>query len=193
MYLVFDTETTGLPKNFQAPMDDFSNWPRMVQIAWAIFDVEGRNWLKKSYIIYPDGYIISDEVAKIHRVTQERAMLEGVALKRVLEEFIQDLSRVDFLVAHNITFDEKIVGSEILRQGMKDSIEVLLGADKICTMKSSVSFCKIPSARGGYKWPNLSELHNKLFQTGFEEAHDALVDVMACAKCFFELKRKNVL
>lgn len=193
MYLVFDTETTGLPKNYQAPLDDFSNWPRMVQIAWAIFDVEGRSWLKKSYIIYPDGYIISDEVAKIHRVTQERAMKEGVALKKVLEEFLEDVKRSEFLIGHNISFDENIVGSEILRQGMDDKLEILLGAEKICTMKSSVNFCKIPSPRGTFKWPNLSELHNCLFNKGFDEAHDALVDVMACAKCFFELKRKDVI
>lgn len=193
MYLVFDTETTGLPKSYQAPMSDFSNWPRMVQIAWAIFDAEGRNWIKKSYVIYPDGYIISDEVAKIHRVTQERAMKEGVALKRVLEEFLQDVSRVDFVIGHNIDFDEKIVGSEILRQGMDESLEILLGAEKICTMRSSVSFCKIPNSRGGYKWPNLTELHNCLFKTGFDEAHDALVDVIACANCFFALKSKDIV
>ncbi|NCN21988.1 3'-5' exonuclease [Candidatus Falkowbacteria bacterium] len=193
MYLIFDTETTGLPKKYQAALDDFSNWPRMVQIAWAIFDKEGRNWLKKSFIIYPDGYIISDEVAKIHRVTQERAMKEGEPIKKVLAEFLEDASRVDFLIGHNIDFDEKIVGSEIMRQEMSFDLPKLLEANKICTMKSSVSFCQIPNGRGGYKWPNLTELYNKLFQTSFPEAHDALVDVLACAKCFFELKRKGVL
>lgn len=193
MYLVFDTETTGLPKNYQAPLDDFSNWPRMVQIAWAIFDAEGRNWIKKSYVIYPDGYIISDEVAKIHRITQERAMKEGEPIKKVLDEFLEDASRVDFLVGHNIDFDEKIVGSEIMRQEMGDKLFNLVGANKICTMKTTSSFCKISNGRGGYKWPNLTELYNKLFQTDFPEAHDALVDVLACAKCFFELKRKEII
>ena len=60
-------------------------------------------------------------------------------------------------------------------------------------MKSSVHVCRIPSARGGYKWPNLTELYNYLFQTGFPEAHDALVDVKACADCFFELKRRGTI
>lgn len=193
MYLVFDTETTGLPKNFRAPLSDFSNWPRMVQIAWAIFDADGNNWLKKSYVIYPDGYIIPDEVAKIHRVTQERAMKEGVPIKKVLAEFIQDVSRVEFLVGHNIEFDNNIVGSEILRQGMESDLPIFIESANICTMKSSVDFCKIPNGRGGYKWPNLSELHQRLFETGFAEAHDALIDVMACAKCFFELKRKGLV
>ncbi len=193
MYLVFDTETTGLPKNYQAALDDFSNWPRMVQIAWAIFDKEGHNWLKKSFVIYPDGYIISDEVAKIHRVTQERAIKEGKPIKKVLAEFLEDTSRVDFLIGHNIDFDEKIVGSEIMRQEMSFDLPKLLEANKICTMKNSASFCQIPNGRGGYKWPNLTELYDKLFQTSFPDAHDALIDVLACAKCFFELKRKGVL
>lgn len=193
MYLVFDTETTGLPKNYKAPLDDFSNWPRIVQIAWAIFDNEGKNWVEKSFVIYPDNYIIPDEVAKIHRVTQERAMKEGQPIKKVLAEFLSDVSRVDVLLGHNISFDESIVGSEILRQGMGEDLVKLQELDKICTMKSSVSFCQISNNRGGYKWPNLSELHRCLFQTDFPEAHDALVDVLACAKCFFALKKKGVV
>ncbi|MCX6741278.1 MAG: hypothetical protein NTY61_02675, partial [Candidatus Parcubacteria bacterium] len=36
-YLFFDTETTGLPKNWKAPIEDLDNWPRIVQIAWAIY------------------------------------------------------------------------------------------------------------------------------------------------------------
>ena len=193
MYLIFDTETTGLPKNYQAPLDDFSNWPRMVQIAWAIFDNEGRNWIKKSFIIYPDNYIIPDDVAKIHRVSQERAMKEGLPIKKVLSEFLTDVSRVDFLIGHNIDFDEKIVSSEILRQEMGDGLIKIQEVNKICTMKASVSFCQIPNGRGGYKWPNLNELHHCLFKTSFPDAHDALVDVLACAKCFFELKSRGIL
>jgi len=30
MYLFFDTETTGLPRNWKAPVTDLDNWPRMV-------------------------------------------------------------------------------------------------------------------------------------------------------------------
>ena len=32
MYLIFDTETTGLPRNFKAPITDTDNWPRVVQL-----------------------------------------------------------------------------------------------------------------------------------------------------------------
>lgn len=57
-------------------------------------------------------------------------------------------------------------------------------------MTSSTNLCKLPSPYGnGYKWPQLPELHNHLFNCSFGNAHNALYDVKACAKCFFELKK----
>lgn len=188
MYLFFDTETTGLPKSYQAPLDDFSNWPRLVQLAWSLYDAEGNHWESFNYIIRPDGFVIPDEVAKIHRITQERALREGVPAKEALERFLADVNSSACLVAHNIDFDEKIVGSELLRHGLPNPVP---GADKICTMKTSAAFCRISNGRGGYKWPNLTELYTFLFQEGFSEAHDAVYDVRACAECFFELKRRQ--
>jgi len=190
MYLFFDTETTGLPRNYQAPLDDFFNWPRIVQLSWSLYDADGHHWESNNYIIKPDGFVIPPEVAKIHRITQERAMAEGVPLLGALEHFVRDVKSAGYLVAHNIDFDEKIVGSELLRAKMENPVTA---ADKICTMKSSVKFCKIPSGRGGYKWPNLTELYQTVFQTNFPDAHDAAVDVQACAECFFALKRKGIL
>jgi len=190
MYLIFDTETTGLPKNYQAPLDDFLNWPRIVQIAWAIYDESGQLWESASYIIRPEGFVIPDEVAKIHRITQERALENGVALEKALEHFLSDVKTVQSLVGHNIDFDEKIVGSELARL---KSASPLTAADKFCTMRLSADYCKIANGRGGYKWPNLTELYKCLFKTDFPEAHDALADVKACADCFFELKRRGII
>ena len=34
MYLFFDTETTGLPKRWNAPVTDLENWPRSFAGAW---------------------------------------------------------------------------------------------------------------------------------------------------------------
>jgi DNA polymerase-3 subunit alpha len=42
MYLIFDTETTGIPRNKTAPLTDFENWPRLVQIAWQLHDFDGK-------------------------------------------------------------------------------------------------------------------------------------------------------
>ena len=60
-------------------------------------------------------------------------------------------------------------------------------------MQSSTNYCAIPGFYGNYKWPTLDELHRKLFNTGFEDAHDASVDINATAKCFWELKRRGVI
>lgn len=190
MYLFFDTETTGLPKNYQAPLDDFDNWPRLVQLAWSVYDFKGNHWESFDYIIKPDGFEIPKEASDIHRISQEKAMAEGKPLVKVLNHFADELEKVTYLVAHNIDFDEKILGSEFLRNKMINSLG---GANRICTMKRSADICRIPSGRGSYKWPNLNELHTFLFKKGFSDAHDAMVDVKACADCFFELKRKNLI
>ena len=39
----------------------------------------------------------------------------------------------------------------------------------------------------------MDELHRTLFETSVDGAHQALVDVRACVRCFFELKRRQVL
>lgn len=185
MYLFFDTETTGLPKNWKAPLSDLNNWPRMVQLAYLLYDNNGKMISGGDYIIKPVGYTIPAEVAKIHGITTERALREGVALLGVLQEFNEMINDANVLVAHNISFDEKIVGAEFLRHKMPDSIAP---KKKICTMQSSTNFCAI-SGPYGYKWPKLSELHYKLFNYHFEEAHNAAADINATAKCFWELKR----
>jgi len=190
MYIIFDTETTGLPKNYQAPLDDFSNWPRLVQLAWSVYDFKGNHWESFDYIIKPDGFIIPEEATKVHRISQERAEKEGVDLKKVLSHFSQEVDKATYLVAHNIDFDEKIIGSELLRAKM---INNLTAVNKICTMKRTSDICRIPNGRGGYKWPNLTELYTFLFNTNFSDAHDAHFDVKACADCFFELKKRRLL
>jgi len=190
MYLFFDTETTGLPRNYQAPLDDFSNWPRIVQLAWSLYDTTGGRWETYNYIIKPEGFIIPAEATKIHHISQERALKQGIKLRLALEYFLRDVNQSAYLVAHNIDFDEKIIGSELLREKLSNP---LTAAHKICTMKSSATYCGITNRRGGYKWPNLTELYSHLFQKEFPDAHDAGVDVRACAECFFELKKRKVI
>ncbi len=190
MYLFFDTETTGLPKNYQAPLDDFSNWPRLVQLAWSTYDSDGNRWESYNYIIKPVGFEIPEESTKIHRISQAQALEEGKDIEIVLRHFSQQVKSVSCLIAHNIDFDKKIIGSELLRAKLPNP---LLDVDKICTMKASTNYCQIDNGRGTYKWPSLAELHQVLFKTDFSDAHDAMIDVQACAKCFFALKRKNII
>ena len=189
MYLFFDTETTGLPGNWNAPVTDLDNWPRLVQIAWLQYDHKGRKVSGRDYIIKPEGFTILDEASQIHGISTDRALQEGVSLQKVLEEFSSMIDESTFLVAHNMSFDEKIVGAEFLRQRVKNSFSE---TERICTMKATTDYCKLPG-KYGYKWPKLSELHIKLFKNDFEEAHDASVDIAACAKCFWELKNRGII
>ncbi len=191
MFLIFDTETTGLPKNYKAPVSDSDNWPRMVQIAWQLHDNTGKLLTAKNYIIKPDGYDIPIGVSKIHGITTERAERDGHDLKVVLEELKLDLNGTTYNVGHNIEFDINVVGAEFYRLGIENDLAEKASID---TMKSSVDFCAIPGGRGGrFKYPKLTDLHIKLFGEGFGDAHDAAYDVDATARCFFGLVKHRVI
>ena len=191
MYLVFDTETTGLPLNYRAPLTDFNNWPRMVQIAWQIHDIKGDLIEVKNYIIKPEGFTIPYNSEKIHGISTELAHKKGLPLKEVLSFFTEALNSVEFIIGHNISFDNNIVGCEFLRSEM---VNVLESKTSIDTKEESTDFCQLPGGRGGkYKWPNLSELYNKLFGESFAEAHNASADVEATTRCFLELIRLSVI
>jgi DNA polymerase III epsilon subunit-like protein len=185
MYLFFDTETTGLPKRWKAPVTDLGNWPRLVQLAFLVFDDSGKKAGAGDFIIKPDGFSIPEEAARVHGITTARALREGEDLLFVLQKFDLLVREASCLVAHNMSFDEKIVGAEFLRNSMPDALS---GKRKICTMERTTDFCAIRSPYG-YKWPKLSELYYRLFGTYFEEAHNAAADIQATAKCFWELKR----
>jgi DNA polymerase III subunit epsilon len=189
MYLFFDTETTGLPKNWKAPVSDLNNWPRMVQIAWRRYSQDGTLLSTGNHIIKPEGFIIPKDVARVHGITHEKALAEGEMLMDVLKIFSGHARESEVFVAHNISFDEKIIGAELIRSKLGD---IFRGKEKICTMHETTDFCKIPGPYG-YKWPKLPELHFKLFRQNFQEAHNAAVDIEITAKCFWELRRRNLI
>lgn len=189
MYLFFDTETTGLPRNWKAPITDLDNWPRLVQLAYLFYDDTGNKVSGGDYLIKPVGFTIPEDAARIHGISTELALKEGKDLGPVLQGFQEMVARAGYLIAHNISFDEKIIGAEFLRNGMDNSLP---SKTRICTMHSSTNYCALPGTCG-YKWPKLSELHFKLFQKGFDEAHNAAADISATARCFWELKRLGII
>ncbi len=189
MYLFFDTETTGLPKNYKASVTDTANWPRLVQLAWHVYDNSNKLTEQQDFIIKPEGFTISKQSSSIHRITTEKAISEGHDLEKVLSLFNERIAEANVLVAHNMNFDEKIIGAEFIRKNIESQ---LFRKKRICTMLSSVDYCQIEGYYG-YKWPKLEELYLKLFKENFEDAHDASVDIAATARCFWELKKIGVL
>ncbi len=189
MYLFFDTETTGLPKNWRAPVTNVENWPRLVQLAFLSFDSKGTQLSSGDYIIKPDGFVIPPDASRIHGITTERAVQEGKPLLTTLEYFSKLVREAEILVAHNMSFDEKIVGAELIRAGMPNDLP---SKQRICTMEKTTNFCAIEGPYG-YKWPKLVELYYKLFGKKFREEHNAAIDIQATAQCFWELKKLGIL
>ncbi|MGV4412759.1 DNA polymerase III subunit alpha [Chryseobacterium sp. T1] len=191
MYLVFDTETTGLPKNFNAPLSDSDNWPRMVQIAWQLHDDNGELLENQDYIIKPEGYDIPFNATRIHGITTKMAQDEGRDLKEVLQEFSEVLERTRIVSGHNVEFDYNIVGAEFFRKEMEDNLQPIKKAD---TMIIGTDYCKLGGGRNGrYKSPKLGELYEKLYGFSFDEAHNAAADVNATAQVFFEMMRIGLI
>lgn len=181
MYLFIDVETTGL-----SPEID-----RVVQLAWIVAAASGRIQAEQNHVIRPSGFAIPAAATRIHGITTDRALRDGVPLNTALTRLVSDSHNCSFLVAHNAPFDVGFVRAECRRTRLPDATA---GKSVICTMKASTDFCKLPKTRGfGYKTPKLIELYRILFGRSFAGAHDAQADVQACMEAFFELKERGVL
>ncbi len=189
-YLFFDTETVGLPKDYEAPASDTLNWPRMVQLSWILTDNQGNVLSTHDCIVRPDGFVVPEKAASIHGITTERALAEGAPLDSVLTVFLQTLDSAEYIVGHNISFDIHVVDAELVRRGY----DVRLTPMKAyCTMLAGTDYCKLPGNYGHYKWPKLQELHKTLFGTEFDDAHNSAADVDATCKCFWEMRRRKLI
>ena len=190
MYLIFDTETTGLPKRWDAPITDTDNWPRAIQIAWQLHDGMGNCLEHQDYLIQPDGFNIPYDAEKIHGISTELAQEQGKPLVEVLEKFNKALAKTKFVVGQNVSFDLNIMGAEFVRENIVNPLQELPVLDT-CT-EHTASLCQIPGGRyGKFKLPTLTELHQYLFNQPFAEAHNATADVEATTRCFLELIRRQ--
>ncbi len=191
MYLIFDTETTGLPKSWNAPITDTDNWPRCVQIAWQLHDKYGELIEHQDFLIRPEGFNIPFDSEQVHGISTVLAEQQGENLEYVLELFNEVLNKTDYVVGQNVGFDLNIMGCEFHRKEIPTKLNDLPVLDT-CT-EMTAELCKIPGGRGGkFKLPTLTELHDHLFQVPFAEAHNATADVEATARCFFELIRQEI-
>ncbi|MAB38723.1 MAG: DNA polymerase III subunit alpha [Aequorivita sp.] len=191
MFLIFDTETTGLPKRYNAPVSDSDNWPRCIQIAWQLHDAMGNLIEHQDYLVKPQGFNIPFDAEKIHGISTELATAEGISLEEVAEKFQDALSKTKFIVGQNVDFDVNIMGAEFFRLGIENPLPKLPVLDT-CT-ETTAQLCQIPGGRGGkFKLPTLTELHEFLFNESFAEAHNATADVEATTRCFLELVRRQI-
>jgi len=175
--VVFDVETTGLPKRRNKPFTDFDNWPHIVQLSWLVYDsikkeVESIN---DHIIRLPRNVFIPEESTKIHGITNRQMQNEGEDIKEVLMQFKRDLSNSIVLVAHNLEFDTSITSVEFLRNGLRNAIYYYRG-EKYCTMRKTERLFR--------RWPKLIDLHKKFFNETPNNLHNSLIDVYVCFRCF---------
>ncbi len=187
MILIFDVETTGKALNFNAPITDLGNWPRIVQLSWQCHDNAGNLIKNQDYIVKPDGFDIPYATVAIHGITTEMAYELGLPLQEVIELFLSDLQQAQYIAGHNVIFDINVTAAEFLRLGKENPFT---NKKSIDSMLLSTQWAALQGGIGGkLKSPTLAELYEKLFQEKIIQAHNAAADVNATARAIFELIR----
>jgi DNA polymerase III epsilon subunit-like protein len=199
MILAYDTETTGLP-DFKNP-SDAPHQPHIVQLAAMLINpITERPVVSVNLIVRPDGWTIPDEVAAIHGITQDIAMAVGVSETLVTQVYMELINQAELRVAHNVSFDDRIMRIAMLRFGMdRAACEVVEARPKFCTMGAASKIMNMPPTEkmqmAGFtkpKPPKLAEAMQYFFAEKLEGAHNALHDVAATARLYFKLQNLPV-
>jgi len=115
--LIFDTETTGLFYTNEITSSKLNEYPYMIQLAYELLDettgdiVESYN----SYIQLSDTIEISEQIQHITGITKEKLCEQGIPVVDALVSFYHAYSKSNRIVAHNISFDIKMIQVEIMR------------------------------------------------------------------------------
>ncbi len=172
-YVTFDTETSGL-FDFKLPADA-DGQPRMASMTMIYVDENLEIEDTKSFFIKPDGWVMDPETAKIHGLTQEYLMENGVPVADALKAYLAAIDERRVMVAFNAQFDLKVVRGELRRAGMPDRFEETMN---ICVMRPMTKICNLPKANGkGVKFPKLAEAMAH-FGYSLEDAHTADADAL---------------
>ena len=207
--LVFDTETTGLPKSKIINPDTLNLWPHIVQFSYVIYDTALNDIVesKDTIVKIKDGITIPEDSIKIHGITNEISQKNGINIEFILNEFFYHLRNVDLLVGHNISFDINMIKVELLRFIYETNGNILENEEKAykynlhfltnyknisCTMQSSIDLCNIKAinkfGKEYIKFPKLLELHQKLFDSTPNNLHNSFNDILVTLRCFMKLK-----
>ena len=183
IYIIVDIETSGLP--YKKENQIF--YPEILQISWLLTNSKGILIKKNSYIV-KSNFFINNSPSNLN-IDFEVAKIVGYPLVDIIKRFIEDLKISDFVVSHNIDFDIPILSNHFVKNY---NINPFKNKRMLCTMKSSVDYCKIPSDYG-YKYPKLSELFQTLFVCEAKNLHNAEIDILYTLKCFKKLKELKII
>lgn len=188
MLCIYDTETTGLWKD---GLDvAHPNQPKIASLSALRVKYNGVIEASMDVIVKPDGWTIPEAAAKVHGITTERAMAEGIPLLEAMRQFNDIVKGCDRMIGHNEAFDNKVIRHAL--KIIKRKID--LPEKRSCTMMMAKNVVKKPPKFPGadYAWPNLQETYVFLFGREFQGAHTSLADVNACMEIYRELKNRGV-
>jgi len=206
--LVFDTETTGLPKSKIMNPDTLNLWPYTVQFSYVIYDTNLNDIVVSSdkIVKLKDGITMPEDSIKIHGITTEISQKNGINIETIINEFFSHLRDVDLLVGHNVSFDINMIKVELLRliyeakfisenevKECKYNLHFLTNYKNICcTLQESIDLCNIKAidkfGKEYTKFPKLLELHQKLFESVPNNLHNSFNDILVTLRCFMKLK-----
>lgn len=190
MNIFFDTETTGLPKNYKSPISDVDNYPRLVQLGYIITE-KGSIIHQNEDIVKPVGFDIPVEASNVHGITTELALYNGANIIDVLDEFQFWIEQCDTVIGHNVAFDVNVMGAEYFRMYSKSPLE---SKRTVCTMMSGIEFCQLPGKYPGkLKYPKLQELYSALFLKPMAQKHTALDDIAHTAECYEAMIERGII
>lgn len=191
--LFYDSETTGLPL-FSEPSED-PRQPHIVQLGARLVDLGTRRVISTLDVIcYPDGWTIPEEVTAVHGISTEHAKRFGVSESLALGLFLELWQSCDVRIAHNESFDARII---CIAQHRHDdaALDAWKEGPSECTAKLSTPILKLPPTakmkavgRAHHKTANLAEAYRYFTGREIENAHSALADVDACMAVYFAIQ-----
>lgn len=194
--LFFDTETSG----FMSKKTDFDHPDQAwcVQIG-AILGNSEETFTTLNILIKANGRSINYHAQKIHGISVEQADKKGIPEVDACSAFAKLLLKTPTIVCHNFDFDWPFVYQMMQRNLEELSDEhrsrFYIEYPSFCTMKNPAvkAYVDARNIKGHKKLPKLIELHQKLFNTGFENAHDAMADIQATRRCYYELINQGII
>jgi len=182
-FIVLDIETDGIG-TFRPGRQ------RPIQVCYVKCDQDGN--IVKEYNNFIKGVQLIRSPVFPPDWSLEQINREGIDMTECVREIENDIDEHTMIVGHNIDFDIDC----IVHLSPSNKISQ---TKRICTMKNSVQFCKLPrkgagSHYGGYKWPKLPEL-SKCLDIVVDESrlHDASYDIELTKKSFFKLVQRGVI